>query len=44
VDGAVAATVRKTATVEPVAEWVSVYRAGHERFTELYPALRSRSS
>jgi xylulokinase len=39
VDSAIAATVRRTATVEPVAEWVGVYRAGHERFTELYPAL-----
>jgi xylulokinase len=37
---AVAATVRATGTVEPVAEWVEVYREGRERFRALYPALK----
>ena len=37
---AVAATVRPAGTVEPVAEWVEVYREGRERFRALYPALR----
>jgi xylulokinase len=41
VDEAVAATVRPGATVEPVPEWIPAYRAGHERFTALYPALRA---
>jgi xylulokinase len=40
IDEAIAATVRPGATVEPVPGWVAAYRAGHERFTALYPALR----
>ena len=38
VDEAVAATVRPTGVVEPVAEWVEPYREGRERFRALYPA------
>ncbi len=38
---AVAATVRATDTVEPVAEWVGPYREARERFRALYPALRA---
>jgi xylulokinase len=41
VDAGVATTVRAGATIEPVAEWVDAYRAGHQRYTALYPALRS---
>ena len=41
VDAGIAATVRPGEPVEPVAEWVPAYRAGHQRFTALYPALRS---
>jgi xylulokinase len=41
---AVEATVRPTATVEPVAEWVEPYREGREVFRALYPALRGLSS
>jgi xylulokinase len=37
---AVAATVRPTETVEPVAGWVEPYREARERFAALYPALR----
>jgi hypothetical protein len=29
--------------IEPVDEWVSVYRSGRERFQALYPALRALS-
>jgi xylulokinase len=36
---AVQATVKPGAQVEPVAEWVEVYRERRERFRELYPAL-----
>jgi xylulokinase len=36
---AVAAAVRTTDRIEPVDEWVSVYRGVRERFAELYPAL-----
>jgi xylulokinase len=38
---AVEATVRPTATVEPVAGWVEAYHEGRERFRALYPALKS---
>ena len=41
---AVEATVRPTATVEPVGEWVDAYRDGREVFRALYPALRGLSS
>jgi sugar (pentulose or hexulose) kinase len=36
---AVTQAVRVTARIDPVPEWVDVYRARRERFTELYPAL-----
>jgi xylulokinase len=36
----VAATVRTRETIEPVPEWVDVYREAHQRYRELYPALR----
>jgi xylulokinase len=38
---AVATCVRPHGTVEPVPEWIEPYRAGRERFTKLYPALRA---
>ncbi len=37
---AVAATVRVTETVEPVADWGAAYEDGYQRFRSLYPALR----
>ncbi len=37
---AVAATVKPGARIEPVDEWVGVYREELERFRALYPALR----
>ena len=37
---AVAACVRPTGEVEPVAEWIEPYREGRERFRALYPALK----
>jgi xylulokinase len=37
---AVAATVRPQARIDPVAEWVPVYREGIKRYRALYPALR----
>jgi xylulokinase len=40
VHAAVAATVAPRERVEPVAEWVEVYREERERFRALYPALR----
>jgi xylulokinase len=40
VHAAVAATVRPTERVEPVPEWVAVYRERHETYRALYPALR----
>ena len=40
VAAAVAATVRPGERVEPVAEWVEVYRDARERFRALYPALK----
>ncbi len=39
VHAATAATVRVRDTVEPVAEWVEIYREQRERFRALYPAL-----
>jgi xylulokinase len=38
---AVAATVRGRDVIEPVDEWVSVYREGRDRFRALYPALKA---
>jgi xylulokinase len=38
---AVAATVRPGSVIEPIDEWVEVYRSGRERFQALYPALRA---
>ena len=40
VNAAVAAAVKPGATIEPVAEWVEVYRERREHFRALYPALR----
>jgi xylulokinase len=37
---AVAATVRPTDRIEPVPEWVEVYREQRARFQDLYPALK----
>ncbi len=39
----VAASVRPRGTVEPVPEWVDVYREARERYRALYPALRAMS-
>jgi sugar (pentulose or hexulose) kinase len=36
----VAATVSPRERIEPVGEWVDVYRERHERYRALYPALR----
>jgi sugar (pentulose or hexulose) kinase len=36
---AVQATVKPGEQIEPIAEWVEVYRERRERFRELYPAL-----
>jgi xylulokinase len=41
VRAAVAATVRATERIEPVPEWVAVYRELRERYRALYPALRA---
>jgi xylulokinase len=41
VQAAVAAAVKPGERIEPVPEWVEVYRERRERFRELYPALRS---
>jgi xylulokinase len=41
VHAAVAATVKPRERIEPVPEWVEVYRGQRERFRALYPALRS---
>ena len=38
---AVAQAVRSTERIEPVAEWVEVYREVRPRYAELYPALRA---
>ena len=38
---AVAATVRPRERIDPVPEWVEVYRERREKFTALYPALRA---
>ncbi len=40
VPSATAATVRFRGTIDPVDEWVPLYREQRERFRELYPALR----
>jgi xylulokinase len=40
VHAAVSATVRTRGRVEPVPEWVEVYRERRERYRALYPALR----
>ncbi|HZU40953.1 MAG TPA: xylulokinase [Solirubrobacteraceae bacterium] len=40
VRAAMAATVAPGPAVQPRPEWVEAYRAGHERFRALYPALR----
>ena len=40
VDEAVAACVRVRGAVDPEPEWQRVYAEGHQRFRELYPALR----
>jgi xylulokinase len=40
VHAAVAATVKPRGRVDPVPEWVEVYRERRERFRALYPALR----
>ena len=40
VHAGVAATVRTHELVEPVPEWVEVYRQGAPRYRALYPALR----
>jgi xylulokinase len=41
VQAAVAATVRTHDLIEPVRDWIAPYRAAHERFRALYPALRA---
>jgi len=41
VGAAVAATVAPGERIEPVPEWVEIYRERRERFIALYPALRS---
>jgi xylulokinase len=38
---AVAQAVRSSEAVEPVPEWVEVYRDARPRYVELYPGLRS---
>ena len=40
VHAGVEATVSVRGTVEPVDEWLEVYREGRERFRALYPAIR----
>ena len=39
-DDAVAATVRPRERIDPVPEWVEIYRERREHFRALYPALR----
>ncbi len=41
VHAAVAATVRPRSCVDPVPEWVEIYRERHRAYRALYPALRS---
>ncbi|HYB24052.1 MAG TPA: xylulokinase [Solirubrobacteraceae bacterium] len=41
VPAAIAATVHPREQIEPVAEWIEPYRAAHERYRALYPALRA---
>jgi xylulokinase len=38
---AVQATVRPTATVDPIDDWIGPYRDGREGFRRLYPAIRA---
>jgi xylulokinase len=38
---AVAATIKPAGRIEPVREWVEVYRERRERYRALYPALRA---
>ncbi|MGH2876768.1 MAG: xylulokinase, partial [Solirubrobacteraceae bacterium] len=40
VHAAMAATVRPTELIEPVPEWVEVYRELRPRYRALYPAIR----
>jgi ribulose kinase len=40
---AVAATVKAGETIDPVPEWMEVYREQRERYRALYPALRART-
>src|SRR2546423_3459647 len=40
VHAAVAATVKPREQIDPVPEWVEVYREARERFEKLYPALQ----
>ncbi len=40
VHAAVAATVRPRGRIDPVPEWVELYREQRQRYRELYPALR----
>jgi xylulokinase len=40
VHAAVAATVKASGRIDPVPEWVEVYREQRRRYRELYPALR----
>jgi xylulokinase len=42
VPAACAATVRVRDTIEPVADWVEIYREQRERYRALYPALRDQ--
>jgi xylulokinase len=42
VPAACAATVRVRDTVEPVSDWVEIYREQRERYRSLYPALRDQ--
>ncbi len=41
VHAAVKATVKPRGLIEPVPEWVDIYREQRPRFQALYPALRS---
>ena len=40
VHAAVAATVRPRGRIDPIPEWVEVYREQRRRYRALYPALR----
>lgn len=43
VHAAVAATVRGTEVIEPVPDWIPVYREAQQRYRALYPATASKS-